>query len=318
MTGYWWMASLVTFSAASLLFALATLGIALLPDFVIRRIASQAPAMRAAALLRLRLLPAAAAAIGAVGLVLPLFVWFEPVNTQERIARTLIFGGVLGLTLLSVGVLRGIRALGATARLARAWRASGRPLEGCDAPLPVFVVDEPLPAVAVVGFQRPELFISAQVLRDCPDDEVRAMIAHECAHVTSQDNLKRLLLRVCPGIGSASGALDRAWNRASEEAADALAASRFPELALPLAQALVRVARLMPIHTVDAPVSAFHPGGDVEMRVRRLLQPSAVADLHVFRRRLVWSAAIAVALASVIASAPSIHQLMEVTVSWLP
>jgi len=318
MAGYWWMASLVTFSAASLMFALATVAIALLPDFVTRRITSQAPVVRADALLRLRLLPAGAAMIGAVGLVLPLFVWFEPVNTEERVARTLILGGVIGATLLSVAVLRGVRSLGATARLARVWRASGRPLTGCDAPFPVFVVDEPLPAVAVVGFRRPELFISAQVLRDCPDEEVRAMIAHECAHVTSRDNLKRLLLRVCPGMGSASRALDRAWHRASEEAADALAASRFPELALPLAQALVRVARLMPVHTVDAPVSAFHPGGDVEVRVRRLLQPPAVADLHVFRRRLVWSAAIAVAVAAVIASAPSIHQLMEVTVRWLP
>lgn len=318
MTGYWWMASLVTLSAASLFFALATLATALLPDFVTRRIASQAPAVRAAALLRLRLLPAAAAVIGAAGLVLPLFIWFEPVNTQERIARTLILGAVIAVTLLSIAVLRGVRALGATARLARAWRASGRPLDGCDAPLPVFVVDESLPAVAVVGFRRPELFISVQVLRDCSEDEVRAMIAHECAHVTSQDNLKRLLLRVCPGIGSASCALDRAWNRATEEAADALAASRFPELAIPLAQALVRVARLMPVHTVDAPVSAFHSGGDVELRVRRLLQPPAIEDSHACRRRLIWPAAIAVALAAVIASAPSIHQLMEVTVSWLP
>ena len=69
---------------------------------------------------------------------------------------------------------------------------------------------------------------------------------------------------------SSARSLDRAWSRAAEEAADAVAVAGNPGFALELAQALIRVARLAPTPQAPALASAFYLGGSIESRVRRL------------------------------------------------
>ena len=315
---YWWLAALVTFSAAALIGVIASVTTAALSSYVTRRIERRVPAVRARALLRLRLFPVLAAAVGGFGVVLPLFIWFEPRSTHERVAATLIAGGAIAAWLLAGMIWRCARALAATRTLSRTWRVEGARAGKFDTPFPVFVIDRPSPAVAVVGFHRPVLFIAAQLMNECPEDELRAMIAHECAHVDAADNFKRLLLRMCPTLGSIGRALEGAWDRASEEAADASAATRVPALALPLAQALVRVARLTPVVPTVAPVSAFHAGGNVETRVRRLLEPIVQPEAETTLPRLIFCFGVATALVTLIITAPALHQAMESAVAWLP
>src|SRR5205823_3347662 len=182
---------------------------------------------RAAALFSLRILPAAAGVVCAFGVALPIFLWFEPRDTNEPITLTLAVTSALGLAAIVRGAARAIAAWGATRAVIRAWLKRGRAI-ALDASIPVVAIDEAFPIVAVVGVARPRLFISERVLNECSDDEVRAMVAHECSHVTARDNLKRFLIRACPDLLQPPDFIEHAWSNAAEEAADAAAARNTP------------------------------------------------------------------------------------------
>jgi hypothetical protein len=275
-----------------------------------------APRLRAGLLFRLRVLPGAGAAIFGFAIALPTFVAFEPFDTDEPLPRTLIALALVGALLLARGVWRGYAAWRATARTAVAWRRDGRLLPDLGARIPAYAVDVPYPIVAVVGIMRPSLFIAECVLAECPAGEVRAMIAHETAHIRSFDNARRFVLRACPDLVGDQSRLTRAWQDAAEEAADADAA-RTPAHALDLAQALIRVARLAP-SCAPALASAFYTGGGIDARVRRLVNPPFHAAVpFVFRGWTIGVAAAVLAGACVVA-APAIHQAMEAAIHLVP
>ena len=141
------------------------------------------------------------------------------------------------------------------------------------------------------------------------------MVAHECAHVSAGDNLRRLLIRACPGVFGVAR-LERAWSAAAEEAADARAAGLDASARLNLAEALIHVARLA-VPQAPPLASAFYLGGSIDDRVRRLVDP--VADAAASRwSRLVPLAAVALLAAAIVVAAPSVHELMEQAVRLLP
>lgn len=276
---------------------------------------------RAAVLFRLRLVPPIAAVICGFGISLPVFVAFEPRDTDEPVSRTLAAIGCAGGVVLCGAVLRAFKAWRHTRSVTREWRRDARRLDpreiGLGVTLPVYAIDAAFPTVAVVGVARPVLFIAESVLAECSADEVRAMIAHECAHVDARDNLKRFVLRACPDLLGRRAGVTRAWIAATEEAADAAAVSSRPGSALDLAQALIRVARLAPPATPEL-ASSFYPGGDIERRIRRLVDPVSAPDAPlVLGRWIVGSAAIALAGAAVL-FAPTLHQFMEAVVRIVP
>jgi beta-lactamase regulating signal transducer with metallopeptidase domain len=221
----------------------------------------------------------------------------------------------LGVWLLARGVWRAAHAWRSTRRIAADWQRRARGLDGLGSGLPAYRIDDPFPTVAVVGILSPRLFLAERVLRECSTDEIAAMVAHECAHVSARDNLKRLLIRACPDVFAPAADLDRAWRAAAEEAADARAAAT-PSLRLDLAQALIRVARLA---APAAPMlaSAFYLGGSIEHRVRRLIDPPPVEPRSRWAP-LAWPGAVVVFVAAVIAAAPTLHALMEQAVRYLP
>ena len=145
------------------------------------------------------------------------------------------------------------------------------------------------------------------------------MVLHECAHVTHRDNLKRFLIRACPDALGRGSALDRAWTRAAEEAADARAVGGDPGFALELAQALIHVARLAPgVSTLEV-ASAFYLGGSIESRVRRLVEPSDSLPDPSRPLGCVMACTMAGVFAGlVVLAAPAIHQFMEAAVRVLP
>jgi beta-lactamase regulating signal transducer with metallopeptidase domain len=186
------------------------------------------------------------------------------------------------------------------------------------APMPVLAIDEPLPTVAVIGFGRPVLFIAEQVLRECTPAELGAMICHETAHVTGRDNWKRFIVRACPDLVSRGSTLERAWCAAVEQAADAAAVASRPSVAMDLAQALIRVARLAPMPALPEFISAFYRGGSIETRVRRLVEPPVAAEGLRPAGCLLMCAMAAILTASVIAGAPAVQQFFEVAIRRLP
>jgi hypothetical protein len=319
MTSYWLSAAAIALSCFAIVTAVTSAAIALAAPALTRRAERYSPASRAALLFRLRLLPAACATVWALGVALPVFLWFEPRDSDETFARTLIVAAAAGVALLARGAWRAAAVRRATAGVLREWQARGRRLHGFDAPLPVFAIEASFPTVAVVGFARPALFIAERVLRACTADEVRAMVLHECAHLAHRDNLKRFLIRACPDVLRRGSALDRAWSSAAEEAADARAAAGDPAFALDLAQALIRVARLAPRASTLDVASAFYLGGSIESRVRRLLEPADSLPDPSRPLGCVTACAMACMFAGlVVLAAPSIHQLMEAAVRLLP
>jgi Zn-dependent protease with chaperone function len=127
------------------------------------------------------------------------------------------------------------------------------------------------------------LFIADHVLASLSTEELAAAVSHECGHLAAHDNFKRSVMRVSRAallLIPCGRSLDRAWSEASESAADEHAAQQSSFVALNLASALVRIARMIPNgqrQEIPAAVSAFlsddSPG--VKVRVRRLVELAA-------------------------------------------
>ena len=312
---YWILASTVTFSSFAVGLLLLSIVAATLAGTVARSIALRSSARRAAALLWLRVFPITGALAFAAALVLPTFLYYEPPHTDEPLRRTMTAIAAIGIAVLIRSLWRVGSTWLATRRLSHRWRRAGRRTTEVAPGLPAFVIDEPFPTVAVIGCVRPALFVSQRVLDECAPDEIRAMAAHERAHVSSLDNLKRLLLRGCPRL-PLGARLESAWSMAAEEAADAAAVAAEPDRRLDLANALIRLARLAPPPDLPEGVSAFYHGGSIESRVRLLLDPPAPTASGQERLFLLL-AGITLALAFIV-SAPAIHAGMEALVRLLP
>src|SRR3954462_12006013 len=154
---YWLMAALVTSAAVAIFWAGAELAIALVSRRVSRAIQPYAPADRAWVLFRLRALPLGAA-VAAVAVVAPLYFWFEPPDSGERVPMTLVAAAMVGVVLIGRAAWRGGSGAGATCTVLLNWRRQADAVHDVDAPFPVLALDQPFPSVAIVGFVRPVLF----------------------------------------------------------------------------------------------------------------------------------------------------------------
>jgi beta-lactamase regulating signal transducer with metallopeptidase domain len=261
--------------------------------------------------------PAAVGIAVAFGIALPVYLAYEPRESEEGFATTLVALAATGVALFAGGTWRAVRAWHSTRLVRREWESRGRRLDCFDTSLPVFAIDEQFPTVAVVGVTTPALFVAERVLTECSTDEVRAMLRHEAAHVTVRDNLKRFLIRACPDLLPSGGNLDRAWSIAAEEAADAAAVAERPAAAFELAEALIRVARLA---TPRAPelASAFYLGGSIESRIRRLVGPTSGSEAPTPLGCVMLTTGALCFAAFVFTAAPALHQVMEAVVRRLP
>jgi hypothetical protein len=237
-----------------------------------RRVRDDEPLKAARLLFWLRLLPTLGALAIAATVALPSFLRFEPRDAEERPGLTFVLLASAGALALLSGAWRVARDFQATRRLRRAWMRTGRPLQLEGSPAPAVGMAHPFPVVCVVGVLRPRVFVADTVLRALSPGELRALLAHERAHLVSRDNLRRLLLRASAPLPwpSLARGLERRWQDVSEEAADVRA-----DAGLDLASALVATARLAPPGSrLELGAAAFHRGGAVARRVRRLCADS--------------------------------------------
>lgn len=211
-------------------------------------------------LLALRLAPAGLASLLVAGICAPSYLWLEPDASAEQVGWVCLAAAFLGLSILVASVARALRTCAGSARWVRELERGGAG-----------------PLVALTGILRHRLVISPLVMRALSADQLAAVVRHERAHRMSHDNLKRLLMLLAPGLLPFSrgfGALERAWAAAAEWAADDRATEGNGLLALVLASALVRVARLgtagaTPLLTT----SLLADSADLAVRVDRLLHP---------------------------------------------
>jgi len=153
--------------------------------------------------------------------------------------------------------------------------------------------------------------------------------------MAAHDNLKRSLLRASRAgllIIPCGRSLDRAWGEASEAAADEHAAQQSSAVALNLASALVRIARMIPAEDRHVmPSSAYLVGGEetrgVKARVRRLVELASfdasmlVSSAPIFRMVPWMFLSFVVVLGVTIESRPrvlvTVHTFIEHVVAFL-
>ena len=292
---------------------------------------------RAEILFVMRIGPPVIAIVTIAAFMIPSYLIYEPHKTEEFVSWKL--GALAALSAFGVGlaIWRGVRSWLATRSLLREWLATSTPMQLEAINVPTFVFRHQFPIVAVVGALRPRFFIADQVLESLSQEELAAAIAHECGHLAAHDNLKRSAMRISRAallLIPCGRSLDRAWNDASESAADEHAAQRSSLVALNLASALVRIAKMIPKgqhQIMPASVSAFLATDEdtprVKVRVRRLVElaatdPRQLASSATFVRFVPWLVlATFVAVGISIESRPqvlaAVHAFVEQVVKFL-
>ena len=229
--------------------------------------------------LALRLLPPIAALVAVAALCIPSFLLLEPSETVEAAGIGCLLAAVLAASLWVVSLARAVRAALQSRRYVRLCGRVARPLRMRNAP-PIWVVDSPAPLLALAGVARPAVVISRAMMQALESDQLAAALAHEAEHRRSRDNFKRLVMlalpEILPGV-RAFAALERAWVRISEWAADEAAAAGDPRKRLALADALVRTARLGGAPRPAGPLSTtlLDDPAELQMRIARLLDEPA-------------------------------------------
>jgi beta-lactamase regulating signal transducer with metallopeptidase domain len=237
------------------------------------------PAGKANRLVALRITPAVLGFLLSAGVVLPVYLAFEPVRDYEPVGPIPIVLAAIGVMVVFAASCVAARTAFLTRRIKQQWLRSATALEmGPAAGVPAYVVDAPSPMVALVGVFSPRLIAARSVIDACSAEELAAIVAHERGHLHARDNFKRWLLTCAPDVmrwTRVHASIVAAWRDAAEFAADDAATRGKEEARVDLAALLLKIARLAPPRfATPAGVSTFADKEGLDRRVRRLLTPS--------------------------------------------
>lgn len=237
---------------------------------------------RAQFLFLLRVAPALIAVFCVGALFIPSYLRNEPRHTAEIVTVKLGIIAATSLYGIAFALWRGVARWVATRRLMKNWMQCAEPVSIKALAIPALRFPHKFPIVAIVGAIRPRLFIADQILDALTPAELSAAVSHEKGHLAAGDNLKRSLMRACRDVLAIvpwGRSLDSGWAQAAEFAADERAARGGPHVALDLASALVKIARLAPRGASPAmPAGASliaEDLGGIAARVLRLTRMSA-------------------------------------------
>jgi Zn-dependent protease with chaperone function len=285
------------------------------------RFAQLTPASRAARLVWLRAMPAAAALTFTLVIVAPAFAIFEPEQASEEVGPALAMLALIGAAQLGIALILAAVSLLRTATLTRAWLPAGTPLDvHPPAGVPVYAIDTPAPMVALVGVIAPKLIAARAVVEVCTHHELAAIVAHERGHLHARDNVKRWLMASAPDAlrwTRVHREIAISWHAAAEDAADDVATGGDEGARADLAALLLKISRLtpQPVWPRAATISPFVDRDDLPRRVHRLLAPQSGSRPSRVMAPLTI-AAIA-AMVSVIATSPASLQRVFAVVETL-
>ncbi len=266
--------------------------------FVSRFTKNRSAATRARLIFICRTFPATAALLAVIVFFIPSYLAFEPKQTGETVSVKLGLLALFSAIGIALAFWRGLAAWLTTKRLAGDWLKHSETIFLENLPVPAYRINHQFPVVAVIGVLRPKLFVANQIFDSLSTEELTAVIAHETAHVAARDNLKYWLMRICRDvlvIVPSNRLLDKEWAEAIELAADEKAANcKNGTAALDLAQALIKIARLIPAGVRPTmPAGAFLIDGETESgdaltrRIQRLAQfPESELYFSIWQQRL--------------------------------
>jgi Zn-dependent protease with chaperone function len=297
----------------------AGLAIALYAPAAVRAASRMRPRSAERLLLVLRLLPAILAIFAVVGVCVPSYLWLEPETNAEEVGILCIVSAFLAAAIWTIAIVRSVRAAARSAILARECRLLGKLSAISGARMPVWTLNSSTPFLAMVGVFDSRVAISRSVIRALSTSQLAAALRHEAIHRASRDNLKRLLLLLAPGLlpgFHGFDAIERAWARFTEWAADDEAVAGDDHLSLSLASALVRVARMgAPSQHLQLSISFLGDSREISARVDRLLNPQPIAPAAPAGRRTLITVAVAVVAFCAFLLRPatlqSAHRLLE-------
>ncbi len=240
-------------------------------------------ATRARLLFALRIFPATAAIVAVAALFVPSYVAYEPLQTGETVSLKLAVLALLSAAGVALALWRGIASWRATRRLVNDWMRHAEPISLEGISVRTYRVEHQFPIIAIVGVIHPRLFVGSRIFDALDGEELSAAVAHEAGHLAACDNLKRWLMHACRDvlvIVPTGCALDRAWSDATERAADERAARAGADVALDLASALVKIARMIPVGAkATMPAGAYLIGeGTGDGIAGRVLELTRIAE----------------------------------------
>lgn len=198
----------------------------------------------------------------------------------------LVYGWLAGVLLLGARVVGGIIVLerlrrSAVAAVPGPWRVMGERVAlqlGVQGPFRL-MMSAKIQSPAVIGWFRPVILLPAQILTGLDEVQMRALLAHEIAHIRRHDFLVNLLQRTVetalfyhPAVWWVSRVLSEERENCCDDLAARSCGSR-----LALARTLLALEEKM--HG-DAALAMRANGGSLEWRVRRLLGLSRPAPVR--------------------------------------
>jgi hypothetical protein len=254
----------------------ASLAVGAMVPALLRRSHSRVPRWEAAIFAAMRVLPLALALFAVAALCVPGYLRFEPEGDAERAGLLCTLAALTGAGIVLSGLGRAGGAAWRSFRSAREFHRAGQQIWLPGEVTPVTVLDSDAPLLALTGVARSRVVVSRSLLRALSPEQLEAAMRHEQAHRAAHDNGKRLLFLLAPDPFAPFGrlaALERAWARVAEWAADDRATGGDPRRALTLAETLVRVARMgRPQVNCALTAQLISDGSGLRERVNRLIE----------------------------------------------
>ncbi|MCU1286087.1 MAG: peptidase BlaR1 [Acidobacteriales bacterium] len=227
----------------------------------------------------LRVIPTFLTLIAAAALIVPAFVRFEPASTGEPVPIPLAVLASISLLVLLGALQRAFSAVIQSHRVMQAWTSKAVRQTSSVEGLELYRCQLESPVIAVLGLWRTRIFVSEAVFEVLTAEELDAALRHEAVHASSRDTLKKLLLHFAPKLLPGFDLLrpiQQSWAKACELAADEQAVCSDHGRTLPLASALVKVARISCGSELPTLSAALMNQGDFLLghRVERLVEMS--------------------------------------------
>jgi hypothetical protein len=250
----------------------------------------------------------------AAALCLPEYMRYEPTRESEPVGwPCLILAAAVALW-FGLALLRGLRIGLRTHRFNAACRRSGRIAQQISHAIPVLAISEANPPVGFIGFLRPRILISAEMLETggLHHGALQVALDHERSHAVHLDNWKLLSMGFLPRLPADPWM--QHWQSAADWAADDDAVRGDAIRSFLLAEALVCTARAVrkarPSVICTALTSAE---AGLAIRVDRLLHPQRSCDYPSFSLHLGLASGLLLLIggAAVATSPSTLYSLFE-------